>query len=422
MKLNYGRIALIVFLVLSVQFSSAALMTYEESVDYYDTLGDEYRERQDACIWECYGRSGITRDPDGTVHGIITINMAISCGYVCSEDPCTQPCRERRCGEGACTLEQINACIDECNRPKREACEAQCEPLEAYYRYEYQECNCICAMGMVIKDGKCVEYSAEQEECDNQCAANDPNAEGVLSGGECNCVCKRGFTSELGVCVVGASFSLDSIMDKFDRLGDIIEGAGDYIDDATFNARLKYFTGLDMDDFEPGMGEGKTAYIIRSQLLSARQSAAVGRKANLMVAFFEKLGYKVRYVHKENYETVFEAMVDPETGAVAYFSHSPKGGPTIEDFEHDDIELRLSEARKRWLMKYEGMSEAEARRQANSETRYANMQFFYNHTCYSAEGEFNLVADQLLDHGGEYYGEIDYLWSVETPDTTYTRE
>jgi len=115
-------------------------------------------------------------------------------------------------------------------------------------------------------------------------------------------------------------------------------------------------------------------------------------------------------------------MVDPEAGAVAYFSHSPKGGPTIEDFEHEDIELRLSEARKRWLIKYEGMSESDARAQANSESRYAKMQFFYNHTCYSAEGNYPLVADQILDHGGIYYGESDYLWSVETPDTTYTRQ
>ena len=157
MKTEYLTAVLFFIIVFSASAFSS-LMTSDEWNEYNSRMWAEYVERNNKCIWSCYGDSGIYKDADGTVHGIITINLSNVCSNKCSEDPCTQPCVNECCDAGNCTMDCIANCESACNKPKVEACKSECAGYGegADYRWQYQECNCVCGGKYMIKGGKCL--------------------------------------------------------------------------------------------------------------------------------------------------------------------------------------------------------------------------------------------------------------------------
>ncbi len=185
--------------------------------------------------------------------------------------------------------------------------------------------------------------------------------------------------------------------------------------------KIKKWTGLDVDDFSRDMGTGKKAYVVISETLSPNKLEMVWtyKKVQYMVAFMQHVGYDVRLVFRGSDKDVFDAVADPNAGAVAYFGHS--GEPAIEDqdFDSGGLETQLAASRGEW---YEegGMERTAARKKANSEESMG-LDFFYNHACHSADPGFENMADALVRPGGVYYGEDGLLWATNPPGTEYVR-
>ena len=181
--------------------------------------------------------------------------------------------------------------------------------------------------------------------------------------------------------------------------------------------KIKSWTGLNPDDFAAGSGSGKKAYVVISDTLSPNKLEMVWvyKKMQYMVTLMNYLGYDVRLLYREDDEELFKAMSDPDAGAMAYYGH--ESSPGVGGMEADDLELTLAVKRKEWYMS-QGMSESEALKKANSESSM-NLDFFYNHSCHSADEGFEQLANLAVRPGGAYYGQEGYLWATSSPSTEY---
>ena len=83
------------------------------------------------------------------------------------------------------------------------------------------------------------------------------------------------------------------------------------------------------------------------------------------------------------------------------------------------LETQLAAARGRWYEK-QGMPKTEARKKANSENSLG-LDFYYNHTCHSADEGYKDVANVIVKEGGVYYGEEGLLWATSPPSPEYIR-
>ncbi|MBU0662430.1 MAG: hypothetical protein ABH854_05320 [Candidatus Diapherotrites archaeon] len=396
--MNSGKALCLIFAVfiLAQLVYASPLMTSDQLSEYNDTQGKANREKVNACAKQCIK----DKVPEGRMP---TINESNVCWLDCSSDPCTKPCRAECSAKGTSTMDCIGDCESRCNKPKREACDAECNGYENAFSNWYElRCVCVCNSGFVPGKNACVE-------------------EGTGGGNGDTVECGKDYELIDGECVLvrDRSASFFDFSGRF-RDGMLNRVSHEYGMSQFMIDKIKNFTGMDIREFEAGMGNGKTAYVIKSDDLSAREALSVGTKANLMIAFYKGLGYNVKFIDRQDMDTVMNAMADPNAGAVAYFGHTEKSIPAIENQGGDDISIHLAKARARWYMK-QGMTQLEATKKANAEAQIPQLDIYYGHTCYSADPGFENLADQVVKPGGLYVGEQGLLWSVETPDIQYRR-
>lgn len=289
---------------------------------------------------------------------------------------------------------------------------------------EGEDCNCYCNDGYLYSatEGKCANAEGV---CTSFCKENIPNSHGVMEGEDCFCYCDEGYVASEGTCVkkVEKIPPKDELKDKFDEEDISPEKPPETKMDWTTKQFIKDILGINVDEYEDkrGMGEGKTAYVIVSTSISGYERLWLGTKVNLMVTFFQYLGYEVRLIDRESTNTVFSAIAHPDTGAVGYFGHGPKGKPGIENMGVNTVDSVLV-ARERLYKEMYGLDDLQAYQRVQAEGGLKHLDMLYNHVCYGGDFGYQVTADGLLRPGGVYYGEEGILFgTLDVPHVKYVK-
>ncbi len=325
-------------------------------------------------------------------------------------------CEDSDCAEEiVCTAECFSG--DDCGEGK-ECRESKCVMITGTCRG-----NEDCEEGFICRQEQCV----ENVECtiDIDCVPGLMCKEKKCVEEEPECVkdidCSPGLECKKGKCVEGVDVpGRNELEDMFNEDNLLPENPDVPELDQETKEKIEKWTGLNVDDFSKDMGKGKKAYVLISDSLSPNKLEMVYtyKKVQYMIAFYKHMGYDTRLVFRGTDQDVFDAVADPNAGAVAYFGHA--SDPTIEDQDMEGgLETHLAVARARWY-ENRGMTPQEARRRANGENSLG-LDFFYNHTCHSADPGYKSMADVLIRRGGIYYGEEGLLWATSPPSTQYIR-
>jgi len=384
---------------LALLVSASPLMTVQQLNEANEIEGKKQMEESNACGRQCLIDSGW--DPNSGYEP--NANSSVACNLKCSPDPCTATCSEQ-----FSTFNEIDACVSECVVPKIDACTAECESYEnAWDKWYLSRCVCVCDKGYVPGKNGCV-LEGEEEIPDEPPDEDLPNIDlAVLTPEELEYL----FSENL---LFPEDPRIAQEMDEFTK------------------KKIKSWLAIDVDDYTKGSGEGKKGYIIINETLKPAEYDVLGnkitrnkleilyvyKKIQYMTAFLDYLGYDTRVVDRENSETVFKSIANPEAGAVAYFAHA--AAPTIEDQSYEEgVENLLNLARKQWYIE-QGMDAGEAQRKSVNEDT-VGLDFYYNHTCHSADPGYENFANLLIRPGGIYYGEPGLLWAASGASTQYIR-
>jgi len=395
---------------------------------YFNVVSEEGEFMASSNLKGMVGDSGELESRSGNTDGrlfLFDISLEVATaelGSDCSNDLDDDydgaiDCDDSDCAEElVCTAECFSG--DDCGEGK-ECRESKCVMIAGTCRgnedceegFECRQERCVedvdctkdddCFPGLVCKDKKCVKKEAE-------CAQDIDCSPGLE--------CKNGNCVE-GVDVPGRDELQDEMFDEEDLLPEMPDVPE--LDEET-KRKIKKWTGLDVDDYSKNMGKGKKGYVIINETLNPNRLEMVYtyKKVQYMVAFMKNAGYDVRLVYRKSSDEVFEAIANPNAGAVAYFGHA--ASTSLEDMDIEGgVDARLAIARSDWYEK-QGMDPVEARKKANGEDSM-NLDFYYNHTCHSADAGFEDFADVLVRKGGVYYGEEGLLWATSPPSTEYIR-
>ncbi|MAG18107.1 MAG: hypothetical protein CL944_01380 [Candidatus Diapherotrites archaeon] len=391
------KIALIFFLlILALLVSASPIMTIKQLNEANEIEGKKQAEESSACGRQCLIDGGW--DPDSGWEP--NANASVACNLKCSPEPCTASCSQQ-----FSTFNEIDACISKCVVPKIEACTAECNSYEnTWDKWYLSRCICVCDSGYVPGSNGCV---LEGEVPDQPPTEDPPN---------------------IGLDVPTPDelmhlFSEDGLFPDDPKFGEM---------DEYTKEKIKSWLGIDVDDYKAGSGEGKKAYIILNETLKPAEYNVFGntitrnkleilyvyKKMQYMTAFFDHIGYDLRVIDKKDSDTVFRAIADPSAGAVAYFGHA--AAPTIEDQSYEEgVGNLLALARKQWYID-QGMDAREAQRKSVGEDTMG-LDFYYNHTCHSADPGFENLANLLIRPSGIYYGEEGLWWAASGAGTKYIR-
>lgn len=326
-----------------------------------------------------------------------------------------------------CACYCINGYImigEECKEAK-EICDSACKgaDINFYGVPNGEDCDCFCVDGFIEKNGVC-EKAQSKEECNEYCKTV-PNSHGVLEElNDCSCVCDEGYVASEGACVEKLEEvpEKDELKDKFGKDGMTPEPnkPGQGISEER-KEEIKEELGLDLDEFDKSMGNGKKAYVIITENAANRLEWLVP-KSDLLIDFYSTLGYEVEYLHLADGPAVARALADPNAGAIAYLAHAKT--PTIEAQPLDDLKSALISARADWYLRKNPNQEWNKvfQKATQDVNKGLGFEMFYSFTCHSFDDGWKPLADFLIGNGGRYYGETGWLLRMNNyPDELYVK-
>ncbi len=259
-------------------------------------------------------------------------------------------------------------------------------------------------------------------ECESECVSKSPFSFGKLEGENCTCPCRDGYVASEGRClkkIEDVPGKDDLKKNRFKRENISLKNPPEPppLNDKTKKA-IKSILGLNADEFEQGMGEGKKAAIVVSSEVGDYERLWLGRKINLMFAFMKHLGYDVTIYDRHSDDVLLAGMFDPSVDAVASFSHGAE--PSLQGLTFDGGLEAVSADYRRTHYEESGMSKQDARIKANTESSLG-WSFCYNHSCHGGDSGYKDLANFSLREGGVYYGEEGILWATSHPSLSYTR-